>query len=493
MTRPAQLSETGEVARQGGPDNAVTEQNLSQLDPQRLARILAEQSARSRELRRRLQTELAALHGVDALAEDIRGRLEAVLKPGSRHELRPRPRQLVRELEGEREAIVDTLASQAPSEAFDLLLRFLDMHAEVMAQVDDVDGRVAHVFHKACCDLGPIAESAQIFASRLARTLIDLILDDPYGLYDGVITTLSEALSDTGLAILERELLARREAILAGQQMSGAHGLPNLSTVNARLREVYECRADVDGLVSTYSSEEMRNARVAAYLARHLADAGRAKDAIATLDGAPPRSDTHFFGEYDWTSARIDALEAQGKWAEAQELRLSTFPATPSAAHLKAYVKRLADLDPEAAEARARAYLAESNADTVQDALAFMTAWLAYQHAARLVRVQTDDGERPQVQLLVPAAKRVEDSYPLVSVALRRALIEDALTLARASRYPDAAQNVRELAELDGRITDYEAFETHEQFLTRLRLEHPRKPKFWDRLSSEQAGEAVDG
>jgi hypothetical protein len=120
--------------------------------------------------------------------------------------------------------------------------------------------------------------------------------------------------------------------------------------------------------------------------------------------------------------------------------------------------------------------------------LAFLVSWLAFQNAARLVRVQTGDGERAQREVLVPAAIYLEPSDPLVSVALRRALIEDALTLARASRYPDAAQNIRELEALDAQITGYEAFETHEQFMTRLRTEHPRKSRFWSRVDRAEAG-----
>jgi hypothetical protein len=484
MTRPDQPAGGSHLI----PETAVTEANLTKLDAQRLARILAEQSTRNRQLRRRLQTELAAQRGVEALAHDIRGRLELVLQPGSRHEIRHKPQRLVNELEAEREAIVDTLAAQAPDAAFDLLLRFIDMHAEVMANVDDAEGRVAHVFYKACCDLGPIAEAARIRSSQLARTIVQLILDDPYGLYDGLISTLSDALGDTGLAMLGRELLSKREAILAGTQAATPHGLPNVSVVNARLREVYECREDVDGLMSTYTAAEMQSARVAAYLARRLADAERAEEALALLDAAPPTADNHYFGEYDWISARIDALEAKGAWAEAQELRLSTFPATPSAAHLKAYIKRLADVaDDAAGERAARAFL-EKRRPSRGDALAFLVSWLAFQHAARLVRVQTGEGARAQRELLVPAAAYVEPSYPLVSVALRRALIEDALTLARASRYPDAAQNIRELEALDAQIAGYEAFETHEQFITRLRTEHPRKSRFWSRVQRADTG-----
>ena len=468
------------------PETAVTEANLTKLDVGRLARILAEQSTRNRQLRRRLQTELAAERGVQALAQDIRARLDLVLQPG-RHEVRHKPTRLVGELEAEREAIVDTLAAQAPDAAFDLLLRFIDMHAEVMANVDDADGHVAHVFYKACCDLGPIAEAARIRSSQLAHTIVQLILDDPYGLYDGLISTLSDALGDTGLAILAHELLSKREAILTGTQASTPYGLPNVSVVNARLREVYECREDVDGLISTYTLEEMRSARVAAYLARRLADAERAQEALVLLDAAPPSADNHYFGEYDWTSARIDALEAMGAWAEAQELRLSIFPATPSAAHLKAYIKRIADLPDDAASERAARGFLETRQPSRSEALAFLVSWLAFQNAARLVRLQTGDGARPQRELLVPAATYVAPSHPLVSVALRRALIEDALTLARASRYPDAARNVRELETLDATIQSYEAFETHEQFITRLRVEHPRKRRFWSRLDRRDA------
>lgn len=484
MSRPAHLTANGTGAVRFVPEGQVSQGSLATLGAQRLARILTEQSARSSQLRRRLQTELAAQSGVGTLAEDIRGRLEAVLQPAGSPEIRIDARQLAYDLECEREAIVDTLASRAPKHAFDLLLRFLELHARVMERVDDSEGRVAHVFYKSCCDLGPVAEAAQVYSSRLAGTIVHMILDDPYGLYDGLITTLSSALGETGLAMLERELVARRECMLADGAASPLYGVPNLSVINARLREVYEQRGDVDGLIETYSAEERRSARVAAFLARRLTDDDRADEALALLDAAPPRSEHHFFGEYDWTSARIDVLEALGSWAEAQELRLSTFPSTPSSAHLKAYVNRLCTAEADAAFTGGRNFLNGEPGDPA-DALAFLCSWLTFQHAARLVRVQTRDGHYVQRELLVPAARALESELPLLSVALRRALIEDALLLARASRYPHAAQHVRALEALDGRVGSYEAFETHDQFMTRLRLEHPRKQRFWIKVDGD--------
>jgi hypothetical protein len=47
------------------------------------------------------------------------------------------------------------------------------------------------------------------------------------------------------------------------------------------------------------------------------------------------------------------------------------------------------------------------------------------------------------------------------------------------TRYKHAARHVREIDSLNRQIGDYENFETHDQFMERLRKAHARKTGFW--------------
>ena len=65
---------------------------------------------------------------------------------------------------------------------------------------------------------------------------------------------------------------------------------------------------------------------------------------------------------------------------------------------------------------------------------------------------------------------------------LRRAMIEDTLEGAKATRYGHAARHLLECRGLEAGIGDHGGFETHEAFVARLRARHGRKAGFWSRV-----------
>ena len=67
-------------------------------------------------------------------------------------------------------------------------------------------------------------------------------------------------------------------------------------------------------------------------------------------------------------------------------------------------------------------------------------------------------------------------------MSLMEPLIEVTLRKGGATRYKHAALHVREIDSLNSQIRDYENFETHDQFMERLRKTHPRKTGFWPLL-----------
>jgi hypothetical protein len=96
------------------------------------------------------------------------------------------------------------------------------------------------------------------------------------------------------------------------------------------------------------------------------------------------------------------------------------------------------------------------------------------------LRIREIDGDR--YELLDPAARALEGKHPLAAVLLRRALIEVTLQKGRATRYKHAARHVREIDSLNAQVKNYADFETHDQFMARLRKTHPRKTGFWPLL-----------
>jgi hypothetical protein len=162
---------------------------------------------------------------------------------------------------------------------------------------------------------------------------------------------------------------------------------------------------------------------------------------------------------------------------EAQALRLAIFREQLSSAHLRAYLKRLPDFQDIDAEAQALDVVAGHA--NVHAALAFLLQWLAHERAARMIcsRIREIDGDR--YELLDPAASALEGKHPLAAVLLRRALIEFTLHKGRSTRYRHAARHVHEIGSLNAQIKDYVGFETHDQFMARLRNLHPRKTGFW--------------
>jgi hypothetical protein len=466
--------------------SSVHADTLAQLGTERLAELLVEEAARNPHLERRLQSLLAYSSGPDARVRYVRDRLER-WRQAKGEVARRRPRELARELAHDRRTLVEGLTPDMPDTAVRLLLEFLDLHRLLLDAIDDAGGLVTDVFDAACADLGLLAERATIAADELAEAACRRLVDDPYGVYDGLVSALQPALGDRGLALIETELRRRLHGAPPGTRNDVS---PTKALIAARLREVADLRGDVDTYRETLDEADLRNPKTAAGLAARLTDAGRAEEAIEVLGAAPPTPDNGYFGELDWATARVAALEAAGYSAEAQDIRLGSFPSTPSAAHLKAYLTRLDERFERNADDIAMDFV--GSRPNGRNALAFLVSWLAHQHPARLVLARSPAQGDQHEQLLLPAARALESDHPLASIVLRRALVEDALVWSRPERYPDAARQVRSLDRLDGEIAGYEAFETHDQFLHRLRREHPHKARFWSLLHRDQRPDADD-
>lgn len=144
-------------------------------------------------------------------------------------------------------------------------------------------------------------------------------------------------------------------------------------------------------------------------------------------------------------------------------------------------MKRLPDFDDVEAEERALDHAERYR--SALSALGFLISWPAVERAARLVMVRAGELDGNHYEILSPAADALAGRYPLAATLVLRSMIDFTLGKARSSRYRHAARHLMDCARLATRIADFGAFESHETYAARLRIEHGRKSGFWSLMS----------
>ena len=139
---------------------ALNMANLEALGAPRLAQLLIEISEGNASVKRRLRLELAGADSPTAVANQIRKRIATIARSRSFVDWHNR-KSLVDDLEAQRRAIIDQVATRLPTEGLDLMWRFVDLAESIFDRCDDSSGAVISVFHSAVADLGVIATSAK--------------------------------------------------------------------------------------------------------------------------------------------------------------------------------------------------------------------------------------------------------------------------------------------------------------------------------------------
>lgn len=462
----------------------LTVESLTKLGAKRLAEILIEEAARNRQLKQAVHMALAAETGSNEVGHQVRKRL-AQLARSEGFVSSDQARELATELDRLKSAIVETIGAGHPKLAAELLWQLLDLHASIFARLDDCSGRVGALFRSACQDLGLLLKRARIKPGELAPMVVRRIIDNGYGIYDGIVLALKDALGREGRDELRKLLEERRQAHLFSEKRAAVrpgHFDYTLSGLLLALRDIADCEADVDAFIDTYEGFDLTNPTYATEIAQRLLRAGRPEEALLYLDQGVPHERNRYFKEFEWSDVRIGVLDALGHKDDAQTLRFAFFERHLSAPHLKAYIRHLGDFDDIEAESAALAQVERHG--NVHAALAFLINWPALDRAARVVydRIKEIDGDL--YELLDPAASALEGKQPLASILLRRCLIDFTLQKARSTRYRHAVRHVREIESQQSDIEDYGRHESHAEFMSRLKREHARKPAFWSLLSA---------
>src|SRR4051794_4924385 len=130
---------------------AVNLANLEALGAKRLAEILLELGSGDAGIKRRLRLELSAEAGAEAVAAGIGKRITPLRQARSFVDWKKR-RAFVKDLDLQRQLIVDKVARDRPDLALELLWRFMGLAEPVLNRGDDSRGGGGGGVRQACHD-----------------------------------------------------------------------------------------------------------------------------------------------------------------------------------------------------------------------------------------------------------------------------------------------------------------------------------------------------
>ena len=440
--------------KRSGSKKTLNLANLERLGAERLAVLMMEITEGQAAIKRRLRLELAGEAGPDDLANELDKRLASIAEKRTRITWR-RYAEFVRELKQLRAAIAGPMAELNPFVALELLWRLLALADPVMDRIDDSKGEVAAVFTLAVQDLGPLAIAAKARPSGLADRVFEMLTSDTEGLMSGIVAAVLPALDDAAMWALREKLTG---AINRRARTS--------LTLRRAVQQIADAQGDVEGFIATWTPKELQEPLVGAHVASRLLAAGRTAEAFAALERARPTAGPRTRSTADWERGWLAALEADGRDAEAQEIRWAGFEERLDADLLRAHLKRLGDFDD--VEAEDRAMVDARDFTNAAMALRFFVEWPNAAEAARLVLTRLGDLKGDAVDLLEPAARLLEARYPLAAAVILRAMIEDTARWRRHERYGSAQRWLLEAASLEPQITDHQDFGTHQEFLRKI-------------------------
>jgi len=430
--------------------------NLEALGAATLAALLIEVSSGNAVIQRRLRLALAAAGGAEAAAQEVRKRLAAIRRSTTFIDS-ARRKALLADLEAQQQAITGPIAAADPDLAVELQLRLLELGEGVLDRCSDSTGAVVGLFQRGVDGLASLARAAVTNPEALVEHAADLLQENGYGQFDGLIPALAPVLEDAGLLRLQDALLERG-------------GVDRFT-----MEQLAQGRGDLEGYLELFEPAQLAWPGTAAEVAGHLLQGGRAEEALAVLERAADAS--QLMQAEDWHATRIAVLDALGRSVEAQQHRWLVFSHTLSIPLLREYLQRLEDFADVEAEDRALV-VAEQHPQPLA-ALQFLVFWPSLSRAARYVIEHLEAWDGDAYDIVEPAAERLSADHPLAATLLLRAMVVFALARGRAKRYRYAVEHLRQCERLEARIDDWQGLESHSSFAGRLREAFGQTWRFW--------------
>lgn len=472
---------------------SLNKKNLQALGAETLAELLLEAVKGDAARQRRVRMALSSDQSAKEVAADIHKRLAQIRRARSWISARAQ-RTLAKELTGIIEVILTSVAPDDVRLAFDLLWTLLQITPDIHARTNDGNGTISEVMDCAIAAVQTLAPRLDRNPDQLAGQVFEALQDNGYGQFDGVIPALSEALGVAGLTALKTRAEATLDTSVTpnstehvGVVLSAKRRLEMATdrrdrTIRKILSDIADAQGDVDAWLSQYSAQQLTYHTIAPDAARRLLAAGRAEEALQTIEACIASNDRkdRFFDTPEVDSAHFACLEALDKETDLRHAMWVRFETRLCAETLRRYVSRLPDFEDDQALLDAQAHV-ENHHDLLRG-LIFCLNWPDPGLAAYLVMSRPEELDGNAYELLTPISKLLEAEHPLAATLVWRSMITFALQNNRTKRYRHAARHLASCSNAEMAITDYGNLQSHDAFVADLRRKHPRKNAFWDRI-----------
>ena len=466
-------------------------QNLETLGAAHLARLLIEISEGNANAKRRLRLELAGSESPSKLGNEIRKRLTAIGAATTNIGWRTL-KGFRADLNTQRRLIAEQITTAAPQDAYDLIWQFIALGDAVIERSSDASGGVHEVMAAGCQDAAAIVALAKPEVDDLVMRITAAQMTNSYGQNDNMVPLMATFLGEDGLLRLRDAVLVAAKAPAAAitsrsrpvkrwrkRVLAASEALRKRShadSIRVALLAIADALSDVEAFISLMADAYLP--ATAAQIAHRLLKADRPADALKALDGA--RQNPRFDMPAEWINARIAALDALDRKAEAQIMRLERFRRTLQADYLRAWLKRLPDFDDiEAEDAELDRVKAWPDANT---ALGLLIGWPSLERAAHLVidRVREMDGN--DAERLTYAADRLSSRYPLAALLVQRQIVEARLASFSEAAHEAAVLSYLEAESLSRHIDDFGRHDPHDAWQKKLANTYARRTVFWKGL-----------
>lgn len=359
--------------------------------------------------------------------------------------------------------IANDLSEKSPDIAFKIMFDFLNLHIKILERSYDRDGAIRGVFISACENLGEIVKDVEkIDAQEIIEIVFTKFMSDLYGVYDCIIYSFKNILKDQGLDILRKRL-------------ENAINSDNVSQVKLGLKSIADCKNDVEQYIEACLFKDVT------YLSDHLEIAERyikhweSQKALEWLDNINISSGHPLQSRKK--SLKIQALELDGDYSQAQEERISWFKET---LNLEVYGEILSAASDDFKKKFQRdAIKIASNFPEPHMGLAFLVEIHEFEELAKFVYDNFDKFEGRHYYVLRPAAELLKRTDPFAATLLYRKMIKPILDGAKSKYYNYAVKDLIMCDILSSEITNWKHLQDHEAYFNEIVTDHSRKRRFW--------------
>lgn len=425
-----------------------------------------------------LRLALLAFVAPQADTEDMTKELcQLIRRAWARTKTSREPWKLARPIASELEPVLtalDRMIELGNAAAAEKVLRlFIDAAEKGIETVDDSNGDLGPLCHEAVTLWGKAwAKITPRDPVEIAALVSERICDNGYGLKDHMIRDFAQAMGREGLLVLKSQFLAQHEANAARSDLEDwTRNEPLL-----HLEDVADALGDVDMYIEV---QRMRGTEEAwaMPIARRLLDAGRAAEAMASLDRADPEK-SHFRGEHDsYTTLRTKILRALGRDDEAHATLWKAFCRSLDSRALD-QVLSMTPEEKRAALMEEAFKTAESHAHRLSAAM-FLAERGEMARAAKLIEMYPAAFDGQFYGSLLQLAELLRTEFPAAAWELYWALLQDILEEKRSKAYHHAADYLAIAGELAERAN---LTTRHHELVAILRNDHKRKNAFWGRV-----------